>query len=186
MNHLLLIVGLTTTGIASDVDFFSKFNQNEYKIKKERFALKDYNQTLLNYLRVSTFKFNRTDFATNVSVSPKFDVADKEIYVTTQAYLFLSNEYRIFPLRFQISYCDFLENRIMGLSNHECGNVHTCPLRKNFPYHLCNWRTLASKLPPGIPDGQYKLNYRGMYFKSFLFDIDHYGTVYRELKIVDW
>ncbi|KAF2895563.1 hypothetical protein ILUMI_10611, partial [Ignelater luminosus] len=48
-----------------------------------------------------------------------------------QAYRFASNEYRLFPMRFQISVCDALKSNFAGLQRYRrCGNFSGCPFLK--------------------------------------------------------
>lgn len=48
-----------------------------------------------------------------------------------QAYKFASNEYRLFPLRFEISFCDAVKKNVIGLQGlTRCGNFTGCPLLK--------------------------------------------------------
>ncbi|KAB0797541.1 hypothetical protein PPYR_08534, partial [Photinus pyralis] len=126
----LFTIGLFTLGTGTTSDLLSKFHQQEYEIKKERFVLTAFNKTLINYFSVNTFKYNRTAFATNGTISLKFDCVGDDVTVIVQAHLFLSNQYRVFPLRFQISLCDCFEKRIMGLGDYPFGNLNVCPLKK--------------------------------------------------------
>ncbi|KAF2887997.1 hypothetical protein ILUMI_18176, partial [Ignelater luminosus] len=48
-----------------------------------------------------------------------------------QCYKFASNEYRLFPVRFQINSCSIFANNIAGVTGFfKCGNFTGCPLRK--------------------------------------------------------
>ncbi|KAF2879645.1 hypothetical protein ILUMI_26527, partial [Ignelater luminosus] len=48
-----------------------------------------------------------------------------------QAYRFASNEYRLFPMRFQYNYCAGIEKNLAGLSRqYNCVNNKQCPLKK--------------------------------------------------------
>ncbi|KAF2888696.1 hypothetical protein ILUMI_17477, partial [Ignelater luminosus] len=48
--------------------------------------------------------------------------------VIFQAYRFASNEYRLFPLRFQMLVCDIFDNNMAGIGNiTKCCNFRGCP-----------------------------------------------------------
>ncbi|KAF2894624.1 hypothetical protein ILUMI_11548, partial [Ignelater luminosus] len=50
---------------------------------------------------------------------------------TVQAYKFVSNEYRLFPLYFQFNVCEELAKNGFGLRNMLlCGNLRDCPIKK--------------------------------------------------------
>ncbi|KAF2879894.1 hypothetical protein ILUMI_26279, partial [Ignelater luminosus] len=51
--------------------------------------------------------------------------------VIIQAYKFLSNEYRLFPMRFEVNYCKAFDLNLMGIRKSlMCGNFQTCPIVK--------------------------------------------------------
>ncbi|KAF2886551.1 hypothetical protein ILUMI_19622, partial [Ignelater luminosus] len=46
-----------------------------------------------------------------------------------QAFKFMSNEYRLFPMRFQFNLCSYAEKNEFGLHTmFECGNF-SCPVK---------------------------------------------------------
>lgn len=48
-----------------------------------------------------------------------------------QAYKFASNEYRVFPLRFQIGFCVAFNKNIGGFGDFtKCRNFDGCPIKK--------------------------------------------------------
>ncbi|KAF2893727.1 hypothetical protein ILUMI_12445, partial [Ignelater luminosus] len=51
--------------------------------------------------------------------------------IIIQCYKFASNEYRLFPIRFQINACSVISNNIIGITGFfKCGNFTGCPLLK--------------------------------------------------------
>ncbi|KAF2893458.1 hypothetical protein ILUMI_12718 [Ignelater luminosus] len=51
--------------------------------------------------------------------------------ILLQAYRFVSNEYRLFPIRFIFDVCDSLIKNELGIQNiYNCGNFTRCPIKK--------------------------------------------------------
>ncbi|KAF2881830.1 hypothetical protein ILUMI_24331, partial [Ignelater luminosus] len=52
--------------------------------------------------------------------------------VVVQAYKFASNEYRLFPLRFEFNFCDAMfKYNMFGFKNlQDCGNFSKCGVEK--------------------------------------------------------
>lgn len=49
----------------------------------------------------------------------------------SQGYKFASNEYRLFPVRFQLNFCEALARDVTGMQNTLlCGNFTGCPFVK--------------------------------------------------------
>lgn len=50
----------------------------------------------------------------------------------------MSNEYRYFPLRFQVNACDAISKDMIGLrSLLNCGTTTGCPFKKVFVHYNC-------------------------------------------------
>ncbi|KAF2897720.1 hypothetical protein ILUMI_08456, partial [Ignelater luminosus] len=48
-----------------------------------------------------------------------------------QTYKFASNEYRLFPIRFQLNFCEAFNRNVAGFhSLTRCGNFTGCPFLK--------------------------------------------------------
>ncbi|KAF2896500.1 hypothetical protein ILUMI_09675 [Ignelater luminosus] len=82
----------------------------------------------------------------------------EELEMIVDVSKFLSNEYRFFPIHFEVNWCKAFEVNMAGFRNAlKCGNFFGCPMEKNKTYHVCNWVPDESKYPPGIPTGQYRI-----------------------------
>ncbi|KAF2891491.1 hypothetical protein ILUMI_14682 [Ignelater luminosus] len=102
----------------------------------------------------------------------------------TQAYMFLSNEYRSFPIRFEINLCKAFKLNYAGIRNVlKCGNFAGCPLQKGKIYHLCNWMPDENKLPPAIPTGKYKFRMTIMYESKEVAVADCYADIVNSMYI---
>ncbi|KAF2888083.1 hypothetical protein ILUMI_18091, partial [Ignelater luminosus] len=101
--------------------------------------------------------------------------------IIVQAYKFASNEYRLFPLRFQFNFCDLFIKDIGGVGSAKCKNFVGCPSQKGKEYHICNFGPDASKLPPFIPNGRYMLELQGMYGTNEIWLAKVYGEVVRPI-----
>ncbi|KAF2903661.1 hypothetical protein ILUMI_02502, partial [Ignelater luminosus] len=130
------------------------FHQDKYWLGFERVEVVWYNKSYIDYLKVHNFKFNRTQAACNMTVHHLVDI-DEKFAVEVQAYKFLSNEYREFPIRLNVDFCGTLAVNDFGMHGVlECGNFTACPMRKGW-YHVCNFKPDAKRFPPLIPEGSY-------------------------------
>ncbi|KAK4875905.1 hypothetical protein RN001_012327 [Aquatica leii] len=168
--------------ILTDTDFLSKFLQKDYEIKNERQIMNWYNKSLIKYFTMTPFKYNRTYTLMNVTFSTLADVTYNDAYVTIQGYKFLSNEYRFYPIYFQLEVCSSVKADVMGYGTYKCGNFTQCPLKKNAIYHVCNWASDHSKLPPRIPDGQYMFELKTNFQKQPALSTTYYLTIFRPVK----
>ncbi|KAF2887610.1 hypothetical protein ILUMI_18563, partial [Ignelater luminosus] len=102
--------------------------------------------------------------------------------VIFQAYKFASNEYRLFPMRFQVNACDAIKHNMGGLhTGTRCGNFTGCPFLKDIPTHVCNWSPDESKLPPFIPSGEYMIEAQAVFRNTEIFVVRAYGDIYRPI-----
>ncbi|KAF2886782.1 hypothetical protein ILUMI_19392, partial [Ignelater luminosus] len=101
--------------------------------------------------------------------------------IILQAYTFLSNEYRLFPVHFSVRFCDSLESNDFGLREIvQPGNFDGCPVKKGI-VNIYNWKPDPSKFPPFIPNGKYRLDLQFLHFSEEVLFIYAYGTVSRPL-----
>ncbi|KAF2893728.1 hypothetical protein ILUMI_12446 [Ignelater luminosus] len=157
-----------------------KFQQNDYQCKPERGDIVSYNKTLLEYLKLRTFKYNRTCTAFNFSVNYKIDFGRK-MEVSSQISIKWHNlNFLISCYRFQLTVCEVFALNLIGMrSSNRCGNFTGCPLLKERHYHLCNFVPDLSKLPPFIPNGRYMFELQGVYLSEDIWLARVYGEVYR-------
>ncbi|KAF2888010.1 hypothetical protein ILUMI_18163 [Ignelater luminosus] len=101
-----------------------------------------------------------------------------------QTYKFASNEYRLFPIRFQVNFCEAFNKNAIGLQGvKRCGNFTGCPLSKNKAMIVCNWSPDASRFPPYIPNGRYMIEAQGLFRTTELYVARLYATVYRPIVV---
>ncbi|KAF2902446.1 hypothetical protein ILUMI_03739, partial [Ignelater luminosus] len=126
---LLLILGSVASAIRNDSVLNPNFYQNDYHIIPHRMELIRYSKKFLINAKVQTFKYNRTQPAVNFTGS--FNFVSEDVKIIVQAYKFMSNEFRIFPLRFAVNACKAFNANAMGvLSAIKCGNFTGCPFEK--------------------------------------------------------
>ncbi|KAF2886017.1 hypothetical protein ILUMI_20157, partial [Ignelater luminosus] len=101
--------------------------------------------------------------------------------VVVQAYKFLSNEYRYFPIRFQMNICDIYNKNMAGIGFPKCRNYQSCPVETERFYEICNFTPDESKFPPLIPSGRYMLELTGVYFSDEVWKIHMLGEVSRPI-----
>ncbi|KAF2897248.1 hypothetical protein ILUMI_08921 [Ignelater luminosus] len=165
-------------GLVSDI--LTKFHQNDYKLKFERVELVRFNKQYLKKLEVVTYKYNRTSPVVNVTWMYGTDLPDYDAVV--QAYRFTSNEYRLFPLRFQMSVCGAIKTSAAGLQTlTHCGNFTGCPFLKDVPTRACNWSPDETRFPPFIPDGEYMLEIQMIFRNAELYVLRAYSSIYRPI-----
>lgn len=112
-----------------------------------------------------------------------YGISNSLMQITYQVYKFASNEYRLFPLRFQTLMCDLYNKDIIGLGSFtKCRNYKGCPHEKVLQtiifihptykafyllqernYTICNFTPDTTRLPPLIPNGRYKVVLEGSY-----------------------
>ncbi|KAF2897442.1 hypothetical protein ILUMI_08733, partial [Ignelater luminosus] len=100
--------------------------------------------------------------------------------IITQAYKFASNEYRLFPMRFEFNLCDAVfKYNMFGLESlQNCGNF-TCSTEKGQTYHVCNWTLEQAKFPPYIPTGRYMMELQYLYLTDEVLVLHGYAGVVR-------
>ncbi|KAF2888422.1 hypothetical protein ILUMI_17751 [Ignelater luminosus] len=119
------------------------------------------------------FNFTQTDY--------KAEFERYELMII-QAYRFASNEYRLFPLRFQFNYCAGIENNIVGMSApNKCAREKECPLKKDQIYRICNFTPNPSKMPPFIPDGRYMIEVQATYLSEEIYLTRGYLSISRPI-----
>ncbi|KAF2892852.1 hypothetical protein ILUMI_13318 [Ignelater luminosus] len=97
-----------------------------------------------------------------------------------QAHRFASNEYRLFPVRFQDKMCKFLKANVGGVQKLlTCGNFSACPVVSNTNMTFCNYIPDGSMLPPLMQSGDYRVDFHGLYSNNELFVVEVYGKVTR-------
>ncbi|KAF2883655.1 hypothetical protein ILUMI_22527 [Ignelater luminosus] len=171
LELLLLTAGALTLG---------HFRQNDYSIIFERIQIDRYNKEYLRTAKIVTFKYNRTQPACNATFEVLKDFGNN-LEVIIQAYTFLSNEYRTFPMRFSLDLCKVIDANDFGLGDIvQEGLFSGCPIKKGV-IHVYNWKPNQSRFPPFIPNGQYKLEMEILYFSTEVFVMNAYGTVSRPL-----
>ncbi|KAF2881833.1 hypothetical protein ILUMI_24334 [Ignelater luminosus] len=163
-----------------DKSFNFNFFQNDYNIDFERVELIRYNKSILSSCQVRAFKYNRTCAAVNMTFTPLIRDFEKLEVIIVQAYRFASNEYRLFPLRFEFNLCDAVfKYNMFGFKDFKnCGNF-TCNVDKGKTYHICNWTIDQSKFPPLIPTGRYMAELQYIYITEEAMVLRAYGGVVR-------
>ncbi|KAF2879876.1 hypothetical protein ILUMI_26306, partial [Ignelater luminosus] len=106
------------------------FFQNEYHLIPHHGEMIRYNREFVDQWQLKSFKYNRTSVAFNFTM--QFRIEDsRKLEMITQAYMFLSNEYRYFPIRFEVNWCKAFAVNYGGMGNIlKCGNYTGCPLQK--------------------------------------------------------
>ncbi|KAF2894133.1 hypothetical protein ILUMI_12041 [Ignelater luminosus] len=156
------------------------FHQNDYSIVFERVEMYSYNRDYAKYAKVVTFKFNRTQTAYNASFELLKDVGNN-VGIIIQAYNFLSNEYRLFPIRFCINFCDALASNEFGLGQIvQQGYFNGCPLKKG-SINIYNWKPDPERFPPHLHNGQYRFDLQFLHVSTEMLVLRAYGTVSRPL-----
>ncbi|KAF2886278.1 hypothetical protein ILUMI_19897, partial [Ignelater luminosus] len=126
MNVFVLSIFIVTV-LSQGLDF-SKFRQHDYRLTVERADILSYDKKYMNYAKVIPFKCNRTNVAVNGTFNFKINVGS-ELVVMVQFYKFASNEYRLFPVRFQDKFCKFFKENVAGVQRLlNCGNFVECLL----------------------------------------------------------
>ncbi|KAF2887180.1 hypothetical protein ILUMI_18993, partial [Ignelater luminosus] len=114
---------------AQELNF--QFLQDDYIVNPERLELVNYNKNYLKHMKITTFKYNRTTTAFNISAIFRIDTAYEDIQLIFQAYKLASNEYRLFPIRFQTTFCYIYYQDLLGLKSFKgCRSDLKCPLQK--------------------------------------------------------
>ncbi|KAF2887605.1 hypothetical protein ILUMI_18568 [Ignelater luminosus] len=171
---LLYVVGVLSQGLNLD-----KFRQHDYRLILERANILRYDKEYMNYAKIIPFKCNRTDVALNATLNFKINVGS-DLVVMLQAYRFASNEYRLFPMRMQDKFCNFLKANVAGTQRLlNCGNFGGCLLASNTNITLCNFIPDGSKFPPLIPSGSYKMDLHALYSNNELYVIEAYVKIVR-------
>ncbi|KAF2894424.1 hypothetical protein ILUMI_11752 [Ignelater luminosus] len=174
--NVFVLSSFIVTVLTQGLDL-SKFRQHDYQFIIERADALHYDKRYMNYVKVIPFKCNRTNVALNGTFSFKINVGS-ELVVMVQFYRFASNEYRLFPLRFQDKFCKFFEENVTGFQRLlNCGNFVGCPLVSNITF--CNFIPDESKFPPLIPSGSYRLNLHALYSNNELFVLEVYAKITR-------
>ncbi|KAF2900862.1 hypothetical protein ILUMI_05321 [Ignelater luminosus] len=93
------------------------------------------------------------------------------LQITYQYYKFASNEYRLYPIRFQVLMCDRYDQDFGGFGSFtKCKNFKGCPYEKERNYTVCNYKPDSSKFPPLVPSGRYKIEAEGTYGSTQLWN----------------
>ncbi|KAK4878348.1 hypothetical protein RN001_010854, partial [Aquatica leii] len=161
---------------------YSKFFQNDYLVKDVRSSFFGYNKQFLREMSVVMFKYNRTTNAINTTIHPLVDLTEDNWMIITETYKRYGNAFKPFPINVKLNMCRIFKNNIIGLGSFSCGSV-TCPVLKGVTQHGCNWRVDYSRLPPFIPDGQYKMVSNSTYNGQYLFHGELSCTIYRKVKM---
>ncbi|KAF2905353.1 hypothetical protein ILUMI_00823 [Ignelater luminosus] len=139
------------------------FKQHDYKLEFERIELVSFNKQYVRRFDVVTFKYNRTSAVINATWINTVDIKDN-LDLVIQAYKFASNEYRLFPIRFSLNFCDAYQKNLIGAqTTKRCGNLAGCPILKNVTIRVCNWSPDPSQFPPMIPNGRYMVEFQAMF-----------------------
>ncbi|KAF2903223.1 hypothetical protein ILUMI_02964 [Ignelater luminosus] len=173
---LRLVILIFLPSVAADL----LFQQNDYELTFERIELEEFDKGFLKDARIVTSKYNRTTPAMNASFT-YLQNFDRDMQVVLQAYTFLSNEYRLFPMRFQFDACAAMDNNDFGFGRLlDCGNFTKCPLKKG-RYLICNWSPDGSRFPPNIPNGKYMMKLEWYHANIKIFVANMYVNIYRPL-----
>ncbi|KAF2902666.1 hypothetical protein ILUMI_03519 [Ignelater luminosus] len=156
------------------------FEQHDYSITFERVGVSKYNKEYLRSAKIVTFKYNRTQAACNGTLDLLKDLGN-DIEIIAQAYTFLSNEYRLFPLRLAFNLCEALNKNEFGLNTvFQHGNFTGCPI-KPLRYVINKWVPDQKKFPPYIPNGDYRIYLEVMHSTVEIATANFYGIVSRPL-----
>ncbi|KAF2893346.1 hypothetical protein ILUMI_12828 [Ignelater luminosus] len=183
---LLFLLTSLSASLAADnqkasVDFLKKFHQNDYKLEFERVQIIHFKKQYMKKCEAVTFKYNRTTAVINMTWEFTADVG-YNYNLVFQAYKFASNEYRQFPIRFQVNVCDAMKENFMGSQDFtRCGNFTGCPFLKNRTYRICNWSPDEAHFPPLIPNGRYMVEIQALVRTEEMFLARGYGTIYRPI-----
>lgn len=92
----------------------------------------DFNEEFYETCLAVTFKYNRSMAVANFTMKPKIEINNQNTQLIVQAYKFYSNEYRTFPIRFQLNYCNTVSRNLFGIKAAftSCGNMSICNLDK--------------------------------------------------------
>ncbi|KAF2880521.1 hypothetical protein ILUMI_25658, partial [Ignelater luminosus] len=101
--------------------------------------------------------------------------------IIIQDYKHASNEYRLFPLRFEFNFCDAItEYNMFGFKSFSrCENFTKCDVEKGKTYHICNWTVEKAKFPPGIPSGRYMAELQYLYLTDEALVLHFYTGIAR-------
>ncbi|KAF2893171.1 hypothetical protein ILUMI_13000 [Ignelater luminosus] len=179
----------------SVINAFAEFYQSDYHIIPHHVELVRYNKRFVDKMEMRSFKYNRTCAAVNTTFRFKFDDI-QTVHIIAQHYKFMSNEYRLFPIRFAVNACKALAANVMGTRNMlTCGNLTECKIRRGRTYHICNWTVDESKAPPYMPRGKHRIELTLMYhsdevavinaFAEIIDNIVHVIVLRRPRGIVD-
>ncbi|KAF2895046.1 hypothetical protein ILUMI_11129 [Ignelater luminosus] len=101
-------------------------------------------------------------------------------HVIGQAYTFLSNEYRMFPIRASMNLCEVIDANDFGLGDIlQEGFFSGCPIKKGV-IRVYNWKPNQSRFPPFIPNGQYKMEMQILHFATEVFVLNGVKDTERE------
>ncbi|KAF2885674.1 hypothetical protein ILUMI_20499 [Ignelater luminosus] len=173
---------------------FFKFAEDPEMCKRSLYAcgrkdlsFKKSTSALYNTHRLCSKHFKVEMFVNPDVMDSLLTLAVPESYqknIITQVYMFLSNEYRYFPIRYEINLCKAFEVNYAGMRNGlKCGNFAGCPLQTGKIYHVCNWMPDENKLPPAIPTGKYKIRMTLMYELEEAGIIDCYADIVNSMYI---
>ncbi|KAF2885410.1 hypothetical protein ILUMI_20755 [Ignelater luminosus] len=180
LNNIILIIAAKSDSVFNyDVmtnNFYLQFFQNEYHIIPHHLDVVRYNRNFVDLMHIRTFKHNRTCTAFNFTVRSLMDKSEKiEVRVILQAYKFLSNEYRLFPMRFEVNLCKAIDVNVLGLLNTFKFLYFFFDQGKT--YNVCNWIVDERKFPPGIPTGKYKFQLIYQYYLEEVLVVDGYADI---------
>ncbi|KAF2895033.1 hypothetical protein ILUMI_11141 [Ignelater luminosus] len=161
------------------------FFQNDYDVKMDILEVPLYNKSHFKYLEAGLVWYNRTQRAINAKWEYLYD-QHNNAFADVQLYKMMSNEYRFFPLTFKANTCAEYKKNSFGIKDlfTRYSNMDICDLRKGFPYTVNGMIPDASRFPPHIPIGSYKLVIRFLFHDDFMAQIDFYLRIID--KPVDW
>ncbi|CAG9856837.1 unnamed protein product [Phyllotreta striolata] len=142
--------------------YYSCSSPSDYKSLIENIKIDYYNTDLASpNSSFKLFKYNRSQFAINVSIWILQDLDGRKIESATKLYKFLSNDFKYTGVQLKVpNVCKMWKDDLYGIRTimRKCGDVDLCDIKKGH-WHLDNcWPTDSIKyFPKSIPLGHYKI-----------------------------
>ncbi|KAF2894745.1 hypothetical protein ILUMI_11428 [Ignelater luminosus] len=150
---------------------------DDYDIKLDIFECPWYNKSYLKTVEASLGWYNRTERTVNLKLEPLLELKNN-VFVDAQLYKFTSNEYRFFPVTVTLNACVEYSRNAFGLKDmlDKFSNLNLCKMVKK-PYLLRNATLDASRFPPHMPRGSYKLVAQFLLHSIPYAEVNFYGRI---------
>ncbi|KAF2890050.1 hypothetical protein ILUMI_16123, partial [Ignelater luminosus] len=149
------------------------FFQNDYEPMLKIIHIENYNRSYWSSAWAGMIWYNRSQRVINMNFTFIKD-SGRNLKLDIQTYKFMknANEYRFFPITLHLDLCEAFQTNYFDVMEflRKYSNIPGCYLKKG-SYSVHNGVFNMSRLPPHMPNGNYKVKVRLLSKDEFIADL---------------